>query len=182
MIACVAKKKDNTPNLNASEGIHKGVSKVSVKPKVGRPTDYNPKFCAKVIELGRQGKSRCVIAGSLDICFNTLTEWESVHPEFLQAMLRSKQLSQMWWEEQGQLGVWTDGFNANAYRLQVCNRFPNDWRDRPETSVTVNNELSVSNSAPEEWSQAQIEAELKRREEIPQFDRIPIKILAAKTE
>jgi ssDNA-binding replication factor A large subunit len=90
-------------------------------------------------------------------------------------MLRSRALAQDWWEEQGQKGVWGEGFNANAYRLQVCNRFPQEWRDRPETHVTVNNEVTVdTGKQPEEWSQAEIEAELKRREELPQPVRVKV--------
>jgi len=151
----------------------KSSKKVNKAKPVGRPSDYSPEFCERVIELGREGKSRCQIAAKLDICWKTLQEYESKHPEFLAAMLRARQLSQNWWEEQGQKGVWGEGFNANAYRLQVCNRFPEEWRDRPETSVTVKNEVLVANGkSPEEWSQSEIEAELRRREELPQPVRV----------
>ena len=104
---------------------------------VGRPSAYRPDFCAKVIELGRQGKSRCQIAGILDVSFKTLQEYEEKHPEFLQSTQRAKDLAQMWWEEQGQRGIWAGSdFNANAYRLQVTNRFPDQWRDKQQLEHT----------------------------------------------
>ena len=44
------------------------------------------------------------------------------------------------------------------------NRKPQLFRQNPEVAVTVNNETKVDLSKPpEEWGQAEIEAELKRR-------------------
>ena len=97
---------------------------------------YSASFCALVIDLGRLGRSRVQIAATLDICFHTLASFESKHPEFLQSMLRARELSQAWWEDQGQTGIWNREFNANAYRLQVTNRFPEAWRDKQQVEHT----------------------------------------------
>lgn len=99
----------------------------------GRPSKYDPAFCAKVVELGREGKSKAQIAAALDVVRQTLDDWAKEHAEFSDAIAQARELSLAWWEEQGQAGVWGGKqFNANAYRLQVMNRFPDDWRDRQE--------------------------------------------------
>ena len=96
----------------------------------GRPSKYAPELCRRAIDLGRQGKSRTQIAAALDVDRDTLTNWERARPEFFGAMLRARELAQAWWEDEGQKGIWDRQFNANAYRLQVTNRFPNEWRDK----------------------------------------------------
>jgi transposase-like protein len=45
------------------------------KRPVGRPTKYKEEFCEQVIELGKQGYSKAMIAATLDIARETLDEW-----------------------------------------------------------------------------------------------------------
>lgn len=96
----------------------------------GRPTDYSASACDTVIHLGAEGASRAEWAAELDIAIQTLANWETAHPEFLAATTRARNLAQAWWEKQGRKGIWSRDFNAAAYRLQVMNRFPDDWRDK----------------------------------------------------
>lgn len=98
----------------------------------GRPTAYRPEMCQVVVDLGRLGYSKAMIAAhpEIDVSRNTLDNWGEEYPDFLSAMLRARELALAWWESQGQLGVWGQGFNANAYRLQVTNRFPAEWKDK----------------------------------------------------
>jgi len=99
----------------------------------GRPSLYAPDHCEAVIGLGRDGKSKAQIAAALDVTRQTLDNWAKEHPEFLDAISRARELALSWWEDQGQKGVWAGSqFNANAYRLQVLNRFPDDWREKVE--------------------------------------------------
>lgn len=106
--------------------------------KGGRPTDYRPEHCARVVDLGKLGKSRAQIAAALDVVRDTLTNWEKSHPEFLGAMTRAHELALAWWEDQGQTGIWAGKqFNANAYSLQMRNRFPAEYK-APEASFEVN--------------------------------------------
>lgn len=102
----------------------------------GRPTDYRAEACETVLALGREGASRAEWCAELDISFNTLYNWEEQYPEFLRATTRARQLAQAWWEKQGRRGIWSREFNASAYRLQVMNRFPDDWRDKQSHEVT----------------------------------------------
>jgi len=96
----------------------------------GRPTDYDPAYCDQVIEYGKQGKSRAWIAAKLDVVHQTLKNWEAVHPEFLEAMTRASQFSQMWWEDAGQVGMVGDKFNSSVWSRSMAARFPNDWREK----------------------------------------------------
>jgi hypothetical protein len=96
----------------------------------GRPTKYDPAMCGRVVELGRLGAGRAEIALELDICRQTFANWENEHPEFLDATTRAADYSAGWWERLGRVGVTAKVFNAQAYSLQVRNRFPRDWRDK----------------------------------------------------
>lgn len=115
----------------------------------GRPTVYDPSFCERVIECGKEGMGRAEIAAELDVSRNSLANWEKEYPDFLRAMTWAKDLSLAWWMKQGKLGIWDQDetvideeagtkthirkrLNANAYSLQVRNRFPEDMRDRQE--------------------------------------------------
>lgn len=96
----------------------------------GRPTDYDPGFCASVIEYGAKGKSRTWIAATLGCSRQTLHNWEAAHPEFLDAMDRASLLAQLWWEDSGQDGMAKPGFNAAIWSRSMAARFPDEWREK----------------------------------------------------
>jgi len=100
----------------------------------GRPTDYRPEYCERVIEWGAQGKSKAWMAAHLGIAKQTLYHWEEAHPEFLDATTRAMSLSQAWWEDAGQQNMATPGFNASIWAKNMSNRFRDDWTDRQEHS------------------------------------------------
>jgi hypothetical protein len=102
----------------------------------GRPTSYRPEFCDRVIELGKEGYSKAEIAAELEVERKTLDNWGNEYPEFLHAMTRARELSLAWWDSQGRNNICNRDFNANAYRLQVCNRFPDDWRDQQRLELS----------------------------------------------
>ena len=109
-------------------------------------TTYDPSYCEKVIELGKQGKSRVQMAAILDKDRKTFDNWAKQFPEFAAAFDWSRQLAQAWWEDQGQSGIWSKDFNANAYRLQVLNRFPDDWRDKHDHQVSGGVTVMISST------------------------------------
>lgn len=107
-----------------------------IKNVGGAPTLYRPEFCDYVEEWGRQGFSKAMIAEALSIVRQTIDEWVDKYPEFSNSMLRARDYSLAWWESQGNSGIWGGKeFNANAYRLQMCNRFKEDWK--PENSCAA---------------------------------------------
>jgi len=111
---------------------------------MGRPTDYDPSFCEAVIEYGRVGKSLTWIATELGVVKQTLHNWMAAHPEFLDAMTHAKELSQRWWEDQGQIGLTQQGFNASIWSRSMAARFPDDWRE------VKGSEISGPNGKPVE--------------------------------
>lgn len=108
----------------------------------GRPTEYMPEFCDKVIEWGKQGKSRAWIADELGVVRNTLKNWEADHPDFLTAMERAQIASQRWWEDAGQNGMTSREFNAPIWSRSMAARFPDDWREKND--LNLNGNLNVT--------------------------------------
>lgn len=100
----------------------------------GRPTDYDPAFCDRVIELGRQGASKAEMAAELECARSTFALWEGAHEEFSEAVKHAVDLSQAWWEKNGRLATFggTEGFNATSFIFNMKNRFPADWKDKVE--------------------------------------------------
>ena len=68
------------------------------KNKVGRPPKYNPGIVPLVSEYlkscGREATELPTLEGlaeKLDVCVETISEWQRTHPEFSQAVKRIKQ-------------------------------------------------------------------------------------------
>jgi hypothetical protein len=57
-----------------------------------------------------------------------LTERAS-HPEFLEATTHARDLAQQWWEDAGQVGMLTPGFNASVWAKNISARFREDWSE-----------------------------------------------------
>lgn len=102
----------------------------------GRPTDYLPEYCEQVLQLGRAGKSVAQIAAALDVAKQTIYDWQDKHPEFLDAMRKARDLSQSWWEDQGQNGLEKSGFQSSLWAKQVSCRFPDDYRETTRSEHT----------------------------------------------
>jgi hypothetical protein len=102
----------------------------------GRPTLYDPAYCERVIEMGKQGKSLVQIAVSLGVVRQTVRNWGDEHPEFLAALTRAREESQAWWEGMGQEGLVMQGFNASLWGKNVSCRFPDDWTDKTKQELS----------------------------------------------
>lgn len=51
----------------------------------GRPSLYKPEYCQQLIDHMAKGGSFWSFAADVDVCFDTLSEWCKVHPEFSEA-------------------------------------------------------------------------------------------------
>lgn len=107
------------------------MSETDARRPVGRPSEYDPAYCDRVIALGKQGYSRAEIASDLDCSRQTLANWEKEHSEFLDALKRARDESLAWWEQQARKGLTNKNFNATIWSKSVSGRFPDEpYRER----------------------------------------------------
>lgn len=102
----------------------------------GRPTDYLPEYCERVVDLGREGKSVVQMACEIGVHKDTLYEWAKVHADFSDAFTYARQCAQCWWENKGQSGLDQSGFNASLWSRSMAARFPADYTERKQTELT----------------------------------------------
>lgn len=137
----------------------KPVKKAEVKEQTGRPSLYKPEYCQMLIDHMSEGLSFLSFAGVVSVSYDTLYEWEKVHPEFSDAkgIARAKQLI---WDERllnkGSQGS-QRGYNAAAHKWKMANA--HKWTDRVEHT-----ERSVKGMTDEEL-EAEARALLDARKE-----------------
>ena len=104
---------------------------------MGRPSDYDPAYCDKVIELGKQGASVVEMAVEIGVSRNTLeTNWPAAHPAFLEAFTHARECSQAWWEKTGRVGMVAKTIDSSIWSRSMAARFPRDWREVKGTELT----------------------------------------------
>lgn len=101
----------------------------------GRPPDYRPEFCDRIIELGKLGYSQARMAADIGVAKSTITEWAKSHPDFSNALARARTLSQAWWEQEAQTGLKNREFNAGIWDKSVKSMFREDYTDRTINEV-----------------------------------------------
>lgn len=99
-------------------------------------------FCEKVIEWGKEGKSKTWMAAELGITKTTVDVWLKQYPEFYDAMQLALLYSQKWWEDEGQKGMFkpSSEFNSTLWSKNMAARFHEDWREK--------HEITGANGAP----------------------------------
>jgi hypothetical protein len=102
----------------------------------GRPTLYDQAHCAKVIELGKNGASIVEMAHEIGVVKQTLYDWERAHPEFMDALTRARDASQVWWERKGRENLNSSGFAQAMWSRSMAARFPEDWREVSRKELT----------------------------------------------
>jgi Helix-turn-helix domain of resolvase len=108
----------------------------------GRPSTYDPMYCDQVIELGKTGASIVEMACDIGVSRTTLERnWPAEHPEFMQALERATAESQAWWEKAGRDGMLANNISAPIWARSMAARFPNDWRERRDDTVTVKGDV-----------------------------------------
>ena len=107
----------------------------------GRPSEYRPEYCERVIELGRLGMSVVEMASEIGVSRNTLeTLWTAAHPEFMEAMAIAREASQAWWESMGRTNLVmpkdAGTFQASVWSRSMGARFPRDWRENKGVALS----------------------------------------------
>lgn len=108
----------------------------------GRPSEYDPSYCDKVVEFLREGYSLAAFAGEIGVARSSIYEWIKNHPDFSDAVKRAQAKSALWWEKRNLEFAKTGEGNATAIIFGLKNRASDDWRDKVETEVS--GELAIS--------------------------------------
>lgn len=103
---------------------------------MARPTIYDPSFCDTVLEMGAVGKSKAQMAAQLGVCRQTIENWCSQFPEFMDAITRARVLAQAWWEERARESLGDRNFNAALWAKSMSARFPDEYSDRSKLELT----------------------------------------------
>ncbi len=116
--------------------------KVKETKALGRPSKYKPEYCAMLIEHMAKGFSYETFGAIIDVVKTTIYTWEQEYPDFLDAKKKAFAKCQIFWEQQGQLGLWSDKekqLNSAVWIFNMKNRF--NWTDKREvtgaTDVTL---------------------------------------------
>lgn len=106
--------------------------------KGGRPTLYRDEYCDELVKCMASGFSLAAFAGEIGVARDTLTEWQSVHPEF-SAAVKIGQAARTLCLERTLLAGET-GPKVTAHIFALKNAAPDEWRDKQEieTKGTVN--------------------------------------------
>lgn len=110
----------------------------------GRPSTYDPAYCERVIELGKQGKSPTQIAVALGVPRTTMLSWGDQHEEFSTALTRAKEHEQDWWENAGQEALFADKFNSAVWSKSMSARFRHDYTDKLVHAGDADNPVAIS--------------------------------------
>jgi len=110
------------------------------KRPVGRPSQYDPVYCERVIELGKLGKSVEQIAAQIGVGTKTMYNWRDEFPEFLHALDIAKELELDWWENIAQNMMIEskegDKLNSSIWSRSMAARFPKKYRESTKTEIT----------------------------------------------
>lgn len=92
------------------------------KRRVGRPSNYKPEYCDKIVEVMAQGYSLEAAAAKLDIPIRCLYDWQAKHPEFSQAIHEGRIKALAWWEERALNTAGGSPGNSQIISLGLRNR------------------------------------------------------------
>lgn len=102
---------------------------------VGRPSSYEPKYCAMLEDHMGSGMSFESFSAKIGVHRDTLYEWVKVHPEFSDAKKKAHEKCLYFYEAAGVAGMMgkIKNFNTAAWCFNMKNRFK--WKDKHELMV-----------------------------------------------
>ena len=153
----------------------------------GRPSAYKAEFAQIAYRHCLLGATDKDMAAAFEVSEKTLNTWKQKFPKFLQSLKKGKADADATIAES--LFHRAKGYSHKAVKIMqhegvavdheytehyppdtaACifwlkNRRPEQFRNNPEVAVTVNNDVKVDlKKEPADWTEAEIEAELKRR-------------------
>lgn len=123
----------------------------------GRPTDYRPEYCAKALEMGKQGKSTLAhFADEFETSKDAINRWMAKYEEFREAINRARASAERYWADKYADQALTNGKQlAQGYAcFDMKNRF--GWTDQREVKHTG----TVTHEVNQAWrKRKQLEAQ-----------------------
>lgn len=97
----------------------------------GRPSDYDPAYCERIVAFCADGYSLTAFAGAIGADRKSITNWAAAHPEFFLAVHRAKAVCAKWWEDRGR-GVALEGGPGGQATMVIFglkNHAPDDFKE-----------------------------------------------------
>lgn len=118
------------------------------KPKrlEGRPSEYRPEYCQKLIEWMSEGRSFGTFGTTIDVTEETLGQWVVKHPAFAEAKAKAKIAERQWWETVAR-GAAAGKIKNSAQAVLIFsmkNKFPQHYNDRRQVELTGANGAPVA--------------------------------------
>lgn len=92
------------------------------KHPIGRPSNYRPEHCDRIIEAMSTGLSAEAAAASIGISNRALHEWQQKHEAFRSAIQEGRQQALLWWELRAQAMAAGAPGSAQIVSLGLRNR------------------------------------------------------------
>ncbi len=108
---------------------------------MARPSKYKPEYCKAVIETMATGLSLTAFAGSIDVCRDTVNEWQRAHPEFSDAVKIGK--AKRTAELERQFLASSDRAIVTARIFALKNADPEEWREKQHIEHSADDDLAA---------------------------------------
>ena len=100
----------------------------------GRPTKYKSEYCDQLVEHMAQGFPYETFAALIDVCRETLYEWEKKHEEFFHAKKRGKEKTYLALVSKGMDSIHDPGTLNNTVWIFMMKNMCG-WTDKKEESA-----------------------------------------------
>jgi hypothetical protein len=96
---------------------------------------YDPALVARVISLGREGRSRAEIAVELGVSLERLAAWADDHPDLAAGPEHAATEARAWWDKLPREAVSKDGvFHAAVWSRTMAQRFGSTAHRTPDAA------------------------------------------------
>lgn len=97
---------------------------------------YKSAWCARVLEIMREGQGFNTVCAEFGICRTTMLTVAERVPEFAAALETGRAAYYSWWEEQGRINLNNKSFQSVLWIFNMKNRCL--WRDAIEQRRDIN--------------------------------------------
>lgn len=128
---------------------------------------YNRKFCQKLLNHMKEGKSFHSFAGSIGVSPSTITRWCEEHDEFKEAKEIGNSLNMGTWEEMAVMqGTGITKGNSSTTTFMMKNLHPDEYKDKQVIENEGNVVFQIETGVPNALEDLPVEAEVVRVEEV----------------